>query len=156
MANRRNGARWVHLRPSDASLREARSNPEGARSATSVRCRRDEPVATDFESRDTWCVLQSKREGGPTPSGGTYSVSTWDDETGNAEILEYDSVDQLICRREWELFRTGVPGPDGMCGERGHSILQASRSTHVRFATDPQATNPAPSAVTSRRSLPSS
>jgi hypothetical protein len=62
-------------------------------------------------------VLQSKREGGPTPSGGTYSVSTWDDETGNAEILEYDSVDQLICRREWELFRTGVPGPDGMCGE---------------------------------------
>jgi hypothetical protein len=71
----------------------------------------------DLESRDTSRVLQTKRGDGPTPSGGAYSVSSWDDETGNAEILEYDVAHRLICRREWELFTTGAPGPDGICGE---------------------------------------
>jgi len=61
-------------------------------------------------------VIQTKREDHPTPAGGAYSVVTWDDETGNAEILEYDATDQLICRREWENF-PGGPGADGVVGE---------------------------------------
>jgi YD repeat-containing protein len=61
-------------------------------------------------------VIQTKREQGPTPAGGAYSIVSWDDETGNAEILEYDAADQLICRREWENF-PGAPGPDRVVGE---------------------------------------
>jgi hypothetical protein len=62
-------------------------------------------------------VRQTKREDGPTPAGGAYSITTWDDETGNAEILEYDAADQPICRREWELFTTGTPDSDGIYGQ---------------------------------------
>jgi hypothetical protein len=62
-------------------------------------------------------VLQTKREDGPTPSGGTYTLTTWDDETGNTEIREYDATDRLVCRREWQLFTTGAGGPDRIVGE---------------------------------------
>ena len=62
-------------------------------------------------------MRDSRREVGPTPAGGAYSVTTWDDESGNAEIVEYDSSDHVICRRDWELSTTGAPGPEGIVGE---------------------------------------
>jgi hypothetical protein len=40
-----------------------------------------------------------------------------DDETGSAEIREYDASDRLVCRREWRLFSTGEGGPDQIVGE---------------------------------------
>jgi len=75
------------------------------------------PVDLANSDGDNWGVLHTTREGGPTPAGGAYTVTTWDDETGNAEIREYDSTDQLVCRREWQLFTTGAGGPDGIVGE---------------------------------------
>jgi hypothetical protein len=33
--------------------------------------------------------------------GVSYVVTTWDDETGEAEILEYDDGDRLVRRRLW-------------------------------------------------------
>jgi hypothetical protein len=45
-----------------------------------------------------------------------YSVVTWDDETGDAEILEYDADDQLIRRQEWR-HAPGAPTPGRVVGE---------------------------------------
>ena len=50
--------------------------------------RRADRVDLRTYSRDNRVVLQTKREDGPTPAGGTYTVTTWDDETGSAEIRE--------------------------------------------------------------------
>jgi hypothetical protein len=65
---------------------------------------------------DTTVVIRTRREERPTPSPGEYSVVTWDDETGNAEILEYDSADRLVCRREWENYAR-PSGVDRVVGE---------------------------------------
>jgi YD repeat-containing protein len=63
-------------------------------------------------------VIHTKREDHPTPAGGAHSVVTWDDETGDAEILEYDSAGRVICRRDLEIFpEADRPGPDGAAGE---------------------------------------
>jgi hypothetical protein len=61
-------------------------------------------------------VMCTKREDGPTPAGGVYSVITWDHDTGNAEILEYDAHDHLICRREWDHCEA-PSGADRIVGE---------------------------------------
>ncbi len=37
------------------------------------------------------------REPGPTPSGNAYSVTTWDDQTGDADIQEFNEADELVC-----------------------------------------------------------
>jgi hypothetical protein len=61
-------------------------------------------------------MRKRRREIGPTPGGGAYSITDWDDETGNADIVEYDARDQVVCRREWRI----LPGPadvDGTVGE---------------------------------------
>jgi hypothetical protein len=44
-----------------------------------------------------------KREPGPTPSGNAYSVTTWDDETGESDIQEFNEADELVCRHEWRI-----------------------------------------------------
>ena len=75
-------------------------------------------------------MIQTKREDHSTPAGGAYSVVTWDDETGNAEILEYNAADELLCRREWENF-PGRPGADGVVGEL-RSFDAEGRPTETR------------------------
>jgi hypothetical protein len=69
------------------------------------------------KGRDDRCVVQIKRHDDPTPAGASYTVTTWDDETGTAEICEYDATDRLVCRREWQLFTTGAGGADRVVGE---------------------------------------
>ena len=37
-------------------------------------------------------------------NGVTYRVeTTWDDETGNAEVREFDEQETLVCRCEWSI-----------------------------------------------------
>jgi len=56
-------------------------------------------------------MLREQRRDGPTAGGGVYSVVRWDDETGDADIFEYDSAGGLLARREWRLF-PGRAGAD--------------------------------------------
>jgi hypothetical protein len=44
-----------------------------------------------------------KREPGPTPSGNAYYVTTWDDETGDSDIHEFNEADELVIRHEWRI-----------------------------------------------------
>jgi len=60
-------------------------------------------------------MRREKREVGPTPSGGASTRTVWDDETGDAEIFEYDPAGKVIVRHEWRLFATAAP--DGSVGE---------------------------------------
>lgn len=61
-------------------------------------------------------MRRTQREAGPTPSGGAYSITTWDDDTGNADIVEYDDQGGKICRHKWIIF-AGAPAADGVVGE---------------------------------------
>jgi hypothetical protein len=61
-------------------------------------------------------VLRERRDDGPTPSGGTYSVTRWDDETGDADIVEYDGSGDVVCRHEWRHF-SGPFDEDDEVGE---------------------------------------
>jgi hypothetical protein len=49
-------------------------------------------------------VRRRRRDEGPTPSGAAYSVTNWDDETGDADIVEYDERGRIVCRHEWRIF----------------------------------------------------
>lgn len=77
-------------------------------------------------------MLRELRDEGPTPRGGSYSVTRWDDETGNADIVEYDSSDEPICRHVWRLLEKesddGAVGEmvtfDGQGGEVGRGPLR--------------------------------
>ena len=44
------------------------------------------------------CPVKRTRRENVNRNGVAYMVSTWDDETGDAEILEYDSRDALVRR----------------------------------------------------------
>jgi hypothetical protein len=61
-------------------------------------------------------VHNRRRENAPTPGGGAYSIVDWDDETGDADIVEYDDRGLVVCRREWRIF-SGPPAVDGTVGE---------------------------------------
>jgi hypothetical protein len=43
----------------------------------------------------------TKREDGPTPSGNAYSITEWDDQTGDATTREFTESGELVCRHEW-------------------------------------------------------
>ncbi len=43
--------------------------------------------------------------------------STWDDETGNAEILEFDESGALVRRCEWTIWPDSERREDGRIGE---------------------------------------
>jgi len=60
-------------------------------------------------------VLRERRDDGPTRNGGAYRVVRWDDETGDADIFEYDAADALVCRHEWRLCSPA--GTTGVVGE---------------------------------------
>jgi hypothetical protein len=85
-------------------------------------------------------VLRERREDGPTPSGGAYSVVRWDDESGDADIFEYDTSGALVCRHEWRMFesaRAAVIGevvtfnPDGL--ETGRRLLRHAAARDPRL-----------------------
>jgi hypothetical protein len=48
------------------------------------------------------------REDGPTPSGNAYAITEWDDQTGDADIQEFNEDGELVCRHEWRLDETGL------------------------------------------------
>jgi hypothetical protein len=45
-----------------------------------------------------------KREPGPTSLGNAYSVTTWDDQTGDSDIQEFNEADELVIRHEWRIL----------------------------------------------------
>jgi hypothetical protein len=45
-----------------------------------------------------------KREPGPTPFGNAYYVTTWDDQTGDSDIQEFNEGDELVIRHEWRIL----------------------------------------------------
>ena len=61
-------------------------------------------------------MRRTRREAGPTPNGGAYSITSWDEDTGNAEIVEHDEQGAILCRHEWRIFGS-PPAPDGTVGE---------------------------------------
>lgn len=44
-----------------------------------------------------------KREPGPTPFGNAYYVTTWDDQTGDSDIQEFNEADQLVILHKWRI-----------------------------------------------------
>jgi catechol 2,3-dioxygenase-like lactoylglutathione lyase family enzyme len=60
-------------------------------------------------------MRREKHEAGPTPGGGVSTWTVWDDETGDAQMVEYDQAGGVIVRHEWRVFAT--PTPDGSVGE---------------------------------------
>jgi hypothetical protein len=62
-------------------------------------------------------MKRTRREDGPTPRGGAYSVTTWDDETGDAEIVEFTPGGAILSRHEWRLWEDASPRSDGVVGE---------------------------------------
>lgn len=61
-------------------------------------------------------MRRTRRDAGPTPSGGAYSVTNWDDETGDADIIEYDQRGGVVRRHEWIIY-AAPPAADGVVGE---------------------------------------
>jgi hypothetical protein len=61
-------------------------------------------------------MRRKRREAGPTPGGGVYSITSWDDETGDADVVEYDEQGGVVRRHEWIIF-AGPPAADGVTGE---------------------------------------
>jgi hypothetical protein len=56
-----------------------------------------------------------KRETGSTPGGGASTLTVWDDETGDAKIVEYDETGAVLVRHEWSVF--AAASEDGSVGE---------------------------------------
>lgn len=61
-------------------------------------------------------MRQERRDDGPTPCGGSYSLVSWDEDSGDADILECDARGRVLRRHEWRHF-AGLPTPDGVIGE---------------------------------------
>jgi hypothetical protein len=51
-----------------------------------------------------WADAETRQEIGPTPGGGAYSITDWDDKTGDTEIVEYDERGQVVCRRDCRIL----------------------------------------------------
>lgn len=60
-------------------------------------------------------MRREKYETGATRGGGVSTRTVWDDETGDAEIIEYDRSGAVVVRHDWRVFAT--PSPDGSVGE---------------------------------------
>jgi hypothetical protein len=60
-------------------------------------------------------MRREKRETGLTPGGGVSTWIVWDDETGDAEIVEYDETGAVLIRHVWSVF--AAPSADGSVGE---------------------------------------
>ncbi len=60
-------------------------------------------------------MRREKHETGSTSGGGVSTWTAWDDETGDAEIVEYDDTGGVLIRHEWSVF--AAPSEDGSVGE---------------------------------------
>jgi hypothetical protein len=58
---------------------------------------------------------REKHETGSTPRGGVSRWTVWDDETGDAEIVEYEETRAALVRHERSVF--AAPSEDGSVGE---------------------------------------